>query len=144
MLKKGESDSRSKMTSLQVWTQGHGTLVVHGWVAGWTVQPAGYEVDTPEAEVKVPVSGANGEADGMGISEGLAVSNRLDAGEADGDGEAEGDGTPATPFPDGRNGPTSASPIAATTITAVAAIAALVRVCMLWNLRGTRMTTRRC
>src|SRR5690242_16282857 len=88
MLKNGESACRSKMTSLQVITHGHGTPVVHGCVAGWTVQPAGYETDTPEADVKVPVSGANGEAGGLELAA-TPIDGRA---EADGGEETAGDG----------------------------------------------------
>jgi hypothetical protein len=131
------------MTSVQVMTHGHGTPVVHCWVAGWTFQPAGYEMVTPDADVKLPVKGAKGEADGLALAAGP-----ID-GKAEADGEAEGtpDGdavaTEPGPVPDERNGPATASPTP-TTITAAAAIASLAKVFMRWNLRGARMSTRRC
>src|SRR6476619_2614760 len=126
-------------------SQFQGRPVFQSPVAGWTFQPDGYELETPKAaEVKLPVSGATSDGDGLATGEGL------DDGKADGDGDgaadADGDGvaTAPGPVPDERKGPTRASPIAPTTITAVAATATLAKVFMSWNLRGTRISTRRC
>src|SRR5436190_16633500 len=129
-------------SKLHDWSQFQGRPVVQSPLAGSTFQPAGYDVDTPKtAEVKLPVRAASCEGDGLATGEGL------DDGEADGDGVASADGdgvaTVPGPVPNERKGPTRASPIAPTTITAVAAIATLAKVFMWWNLRGTRNSTRR-
>src|SRR5215217_5575276 len=75
------------MTSAHICAQAQETCLVHSSVAGLIFQPAGYELDTPKtAEVKLPVSGANWDADGLAIVDGL------DRGDADGNVGVDGDG----------------------------------------------------
>src|SRR4051812_40646817 len=129
------------MRSAHVCAQAQDTFVVQSSVAGWIFQPAGYELDAPKtADVKLPVSGASCEGDGLAMSEGL------DEGGADGEADGGGDGDAAAPgpVPADRNGPTTARTTAPTAITAAAASAALADMFMAWNLRGTRISTRRC
>src|SRR5829696_870156 len=130
-------------SKLHDFSQFQGAPVVHSPAAGWTFQPAGYELDTPKiAEVKLPVRGASCDGDALERGEPLAV------GEPDGDvtADADGEGVATAPGPVGdcRNGPTTARTKAPAAITAAAAITALADVFMAWNLRGTRMSTRRC
>src|SRR5215212_1399088 len=133
------------MTSAHICAQAQETCLVHSSVAGLIFQPAGYELDTPKtAEVKLPVSGANWDADGLAIVDGL------DRGDADGNVGVDGDGvagvdgaTAPGPVGDCRKGPTTARTNAPAAITAAAARAALADMFMAWNLRGTRISTRR-
>src|SRR5215212_5309605 len=118
-------------------SQPQGTPVVHRPVAGWTVHPAGYELDTPKTcEVKLSVSARPDD-------DGLALGERLGESEAEGDaaGEADGDGVAAAPDPvaAGRKGPTARA-TTPTAITAAAAVAVFANVFMCWNLRGRRMS----
>jgi hypothetical protein len=118
--------------------------VVHSPAAGWSFHPAGYDVETPKtADVKLPVNAASCEGCG------LATTDPFDDGDVDGDdgagADGEDDGVAAAPGPvdEGRKGPATAKTMTAAT-TAAAAIPARAVVLMCWNLRGTRMSTRRC